>query len=279
MSETLRRNYSQRFLSPYRSINYLLQKSEAFQSVHHVTFILCYTVLYNFFGLRCRFGRHRAEVHRTSCALKQVKSQSEFRKEKLMNLEEQKKFILSGQMYNDLTDELVAARENTVFLTNEYNASFGKKAEVREAILKKLLKSVGKGVHFEPNFRCEFGYNISIGNNFYANFDCIMLDGGGIEIGDNVLFGPRVGIYTSNHATDAWERVHGACYAKPVKIGNNVWIGAGVHINQGVTIGDNTIIGSGSVVTKNIPSNVVAAGVPCKVIREITEADKTEYRP
>ena len=105
-----------------------------------------------------------------------------------------------------------------------------------------------------------------------------MLDGGGIEIGDNVLFGPRVGIYTSNHAMDAWERVHGAWYAKPVKIGNNVWVGAGVHINQGVTIGDNTIIGSGSVVTKDIPANVVA-GVPCKVIREITEEDKTEYRP
>ena len=138
-----------------------------------------------------------------------------------MNLEKQKELILSGKMYNDLTCELVAARENTVFLTNEYNASFGKPPEVREAILKKLLKSVGKGVHFEPNFRCEFGYNISIGNNFYANFDCIMLDGGGIEIGDNVLFGPRVGIYTSNHAADAWERVHGACYAKPVKIGSN----------------------------------------------------------
>ena len=192
------------------------------------------------------------------------------------------RIVHGGEKYTQsvvVTDEVVKAREDTVFLTNEYNASFGQPAEVREVILKKLLKSIGKGVHFEPNFRCEFGYNISIGNNFYANFDCIMLDGGGIEIGDNVLFGPRVGIYTSNHATDAWERVHGACYAKPVKIGNNVWIGAGVHINQGVTIGDNTIIGSGSVVTKNIPSNVVAAGVPCKVIREITEADKTEYRP
>ena len=183
-----------------------------------------------------------------------------------MNLEEQRQFILNGNMYNDLSDELVEAREKTVFLTNEYNASFGKPAEEREAILKKLLRSIGKGVHFEPNFRCEFGYNISIGNNFYANFDCIMLDGGGIEIGDNVLFGPRVGIY-------------GACYAKPVRIGNNVWVGAGVHINQGVTIGDNTIIGSGSVITKDIPTNVVAAGVPCKVIREITEADKTGYRP
>lgn len=195
-----------------------------------------------------------------------------------MGLMEQKAFILSGEMYNDLTPELVEARERTVFLTNEYNASFGKTREEREAILRKLLKSIGTGVHFEPTFRCEFGYNISIGNNFYANFDCIMLDGGGIEIGDNVLFGPRVGIYTSNHAADPWERINGACYAKPVKIGSNVWIGAGVYINQGVTVGDCAIIGSGSVVTRDIPANVIAAGVPCKVIREITEDDKTGYR-
>lgn len=140
-----------------------------------------------------------------------------------------------------------------------------------------MLKSIGKGVHFEPNFRCEFGFNITIGDNFYANFDCVMLDGGVIDIGNNVLFGPRVGIYTSNHATNAKERAAGGCYAKPVKIGNNVWIGAGVHINQGVTIGNNTIIGSGSVITKSIPENVIAAGVPCKVIREITEEDRTGF--
>lgn len=196
-----------------------------------------------------------------------------------MTLEEQRNFILSGAMYNDLTPELIAARERTVLLTNEYNESFGKPAEEREVILKRLLKSIGKGVYFEPTFRCEFGYNITIGNNFYANFDCVMLDGGGIEIGDNVLFGPHVGIYTSNHALAAEERIAGACYAKKVKIGNNVWIGAGVHINQGVTIGDNTVIGSGSVVTRDIPANVIAAGVPCKVIREITEKEKTGWKP
>ncbi len=196
-----------------------------------------------------------------------------------MTIEEQRSFILSGALYNDLTPELVKARENTVFLTNEYNASFGKPAAEREVILRKLLKSIGENVHFEPTFRCEFGYNITIGSHFYANFDCVLLDGGCIDIGDHVLFGPRVGIYTSNHATDAWERIHGACYAKPVKIGNNVWVGAGVHINQGVTIGDNTIIGSGSVVTKDIPANVIAAGVPCKVIHAITDADKTGWTP
>lgn len=195
----------------------------------------------------------------------------------MSNLEKQREHMLTGKMYNDITEELIKAREKTVLMTNDYNSSFGKPASDREEILKKLLKSIGKGVHFEPNFRCEFGFNISIGNNFYANFDCIMLDGGEIEIGDNVLFGPRVGIYTSNHAIDASERVLGGCYARGVKIGNNVWVGAGVTINQGVSIGDNTVIGSGSVVTKDIPANVIAAGVPCKVIRAITDEDKTGF--
>lgn len=195
-----------------------------------------------------------------------------------MNLQDQQKLILSGQMYDDLTPELIKAREKAIVLTNSYNSSFGKPQKEREQLLSEVLEKIGTPVHFEPTFRCEFGHNISIGNNFYANFDCVMLDGGKIDIGDNVLFGPKVGIYTSNHAIDPWERINGACYAKPVKIGNNVWIGASVQINQGVTIGDNSIVGSGSVVTKDIPANVVAAGVPCKIIRNITEKDKTGYR-
>lgn len=194
-----------------------------------------------------------------------------------MNLEQQKNQMAAGKMYNDLENELVTEREKTVLLTNKYNASFGLNREVRESILQELFEKIGEGVHFEPNFRCEFGFNITIGNNFYANFDCIMLDGGKIQIGNNVLFGPRVGIYTSNHAIDATERVAGGCYAKPVTIQDNVWVGAGVHINQGITIGKNTIIGSGSVVTKDIPENVIAAGNPCKVIRPITKEDKTGF--
>ena len=134
-------------------------------------------------------------------------------------------------------------------------------------------------MHFEPTFRCEFGRNIHIGDNFYANFDCVMLDGGGIYIGDHVLLAPRVGIYTSNHAIDPLERAVGACFAKPVRIGHRVWIGAGVHINPGVTIGEGTIIGSGSVVTADIAPMVIAAGVPCKVLRAISEKDKTGFDP
>jgi len=182
-------------------------------------------------------------------------------------------------MYNDLTPELVMAREQTVLLTNQYNSAFSRPASEREDILRQLLGSLGTSVHFEPTFRCEFGRHIHIGNNFYANFDCVMLDGGGITIGDDVLLGPRVGIYTSNHAIDPAERAAGACYARPVRIGNRVWVGAGVHINPGVTIGEGSIIGSGSVVTSDIPPHVIAAGVPCRVIRAITEADKSGYTP
>lgn len=194
-----------------------------------------------------------------------------------MTFEEQKARILSGKMYNDLTQELVDARKRAVDLTDAYNASYGESSEVREAILRKLVKHAEEGAFFEPGFRCEFGFNITLGKNFYANFGCVMLDPGKIIIGDNVLFGPRVSIYTSRHAFNAQERAAGACYAKPVRIGNNVWVGGGVHMDHGITIGDNTVIGAGSVITRDIPSNVVAAGVPCRVIREITEDEATDY--
>lgn len=193
------------------------------------------------------------------------------------NLQEQFAHMRTGQMYNDLTPELVAAREQAVLLTNAYNASFSKPAAEREAILQRLLGSVGERVHFEPTFRCEFGQGIHIGDDFYANFDCIMLDGGGIHIGNKVLLGPRVGIYTSNHAIDPQERAAGGCFARPVRIGDRVWVGAGVHINPGVSIGEGSIIGSGSVVTADIPAGVIAAGVPCRVIRPITDADRTGF--
>lgn len=195
----------------------------------------------------------------------------------MINFEEQKKRVMSGLMYNDLTQELVDARKRAVELTNEYNATYGQSPEVREAVLRKLLGEMGEDVFFEPSFRCEFGYNIRIGSHFYANFDCVMLDGGGIEIGDHVLFGPRVSIYTSRHAFDPQERAAGACFSKKVKIGSNVWVGGGVHMDQGITIGDNSIIGAGSVITRDIPANVVAAGAPCRVIRSITGNEKTDY--
>jgi maltose O-acetyltransferase len=195
----------------------------------------------------------------------------------MSSLEQQRTHILSGRMYNDLTPELIQARKQAVLLSNDYNQSFGQPAHLREGILNRLLKSAGAGAYFEPNVRCEFGYNISVGKNFYANFDCVILDGAEVDIGDSVLFGPRVGLYTTNHALDAQERAAGACWAKPIRIGHRVWVGGGVTINQGVSIGDETIIGSGSVVTRDIPAGVIAAGVPARVIRSITEDDRTGF--
>ena len=180
----------------------------------------------------------------------------------------------SGKMYNDLSSELMRKRNDVVLLTNRYNRSYGEAQRVRESILRDILGGMVNNVNFEPDFRCEFGSNIFIGNNFFANFDCVILDCNRIVIGNNVLFGPRVGLYAGNHAIHPEDRVAGGCYSKPITIGDNVWVGAGVHIMGGVTIGRNSIIGAGSVVTKDIPENVIAAGVPCRMIREITEEDR-----
>lgn len=194
-----------------------------------------------------------------------------------MDLAELFAVMATGQMYDDLAPELIAARERAVLLTDAYNASFGQPQSEREALLREVLGGVGDGAHFEPTLRVEFGANIRVGAAFYANFDCVLLDGAPITIGDHVLFGPRVGVYTANHALDAAERAAGACYAKPVTIGNRVWVGGGVTINPGVTIGDDAVIGSGSVVTRDIPARVVAAGAPARVIREITESDRSGF--
>lgn len=130
----------------------------------------------------------------------------------------------------------------------------------------------------EQPFYCDYGYNIEIGSNFYANMNCIILDEAKVSFGNNVFIAPGCGFYTAGHPLDVQQRNKGLEYAYPISIGNNVWIGAHVCVLPGVTIGDNTVIGAGSVVTKNIPANVLAAGNPCKVIRVITEEDKQKYK-
>lgn len=182
--------------------------------------------------------------------------------------------MLAGLPSDDRDEEVEARRLVAKRLFRAYNRTTETDVEVREKIKTELFRSVGKNVFIEPDFICELGSNITIGDNVFINFGCIIFDMGEVTIGDNAMFGPRVGIYTTNHAFDAEERVANVVMSKPIHIGNRVWLSADVKIVQGVTIGDNSIIGAGSVVTKDIPSNVIAAGNPCRVIRKITDEDK-----
>lgn len=196
-----------------------------------------------------------------------------------MDLTAQFAHMATGAMYDDLTPELIAARIEAVHATSRYNASYGEPAAQREALLREVVGSSGEEVTFEPTFRCEFGRNIHLGHRFFANFDCVMLDGAPITIGDDVLLGPKVGLYTSDHALDPVERAAGACRARPITIGNSVWIGGGATILPGVTIGDGAVVGAGSVVTRDIPPATIVGGNPARVLREISDADRTGYRP
>lgn len=186
----------------------------------------------------------------------------------------EKELMLAGELYYSRDEELVKDSMRSRQLTRIFNATTEEQMDYREQILKQLFKKTGEKIYIEPPFRCDYGCNTSIGENFYANFDCIILDVNEVIIGDNVLFAPRVCVYTVGHPIDAEVRNMWIESAKKVVIGNNVWIGGSTVINPGVTIGDNSVIGSGSVVTKDVPANVVAAGNPCKVIREITDEDK-----
>lgn len=185
--------------------------------------------------------------------------------------------LQAGQMYNDFDRGLFERRVYAKRLFRAYNKTDDEETALRSSLLKQLLKYVGKGVWIEPDFRCEFGRNISIEDNVYINFGCVILDCAEVMIGADSLLGPNIGIYAVNHAIDAEERIHGGCWGRPVHIGRRVWLGGDVKILAGVSIGDDAIIGAGSIVTKDIPCGVVAAGNPCRVLRKITDADKTDY--
>lgn len=185
----------------------------------------------------------------------------------------------AGEVYNDFDSNLFDRRVEAKKLFRAYNRTSDNEKRIREAIMKQLFKSVGQKVWIEPDFRCEFGRNITMGNDVYINFGCVILDCGPVNIGDQVLIGPNVGFYNANHAIDAQERMDGALIPGHITIGNRVWIGGGSIILPNVTIGDDTVIGAGSIVTHDIPSGVVAVGNPCRVLRTITEKDKVGYPP
>lgn len=162
-------------------------------------------------------------------------------------------------------------------MCHRYNQLSPNDYEEQQKILQSLLGKTGANTTIVPPFWCDYGYLITVGDLFYANHNLVVQDGGGVSFGDHVFVGPNCCFTTAEHALDPELRKAGVEIAKPIRIGNNVWIGAGCTILAGVEIGDNAVIGAGSVVTRSIPSNVVAVGVPCRVLREITEKDRTAY--
>ncbi|WP_413734583.1 sugar O-acetyltransferase [Sodalis sp. RH21] len=185
----------------------------------------------------------------------------------------------AGLLYDaNYDEELIAQRAQAKYQLYLYNRLDPRNGDERQELIKKLLGKTGATFWFEPPFYCDYGYNIDIGENFYANMNLVILDGAKVKIGDNAFIAPNVGIYTAGHPLDAGRRNQGLEYALPVTIGNNVWIGGGVSILPGVTIGDNSVIGAGSVVNRDIPAYVLAAGNPCRVIRAITDEDQKKYR-
>ena len=189
----------------------------------------------------------------------------------------EKERMLSGKLYSANDSELKANAKKSRMLTRLFNNTTEEQKEYRVELLKNLFEKTGENLYVEPPFRCDYGSNISVGNNFYANFNLVLVDDIEIFIGNNVMIAPNVTITVTGHPVHPTLRKNGEQFSFPVKIEDDVWIGSNVVILPGVTIGRNSVIGAGSVVTKDIPENVVAVGNPCKVLREITDRDKEYY--
>lgn len=176
----------------------------------------------------------------------------------------------AGLLYNANYDEqLIQERIACKDLCLEYNGLKNSDTERRSELLRKILGIVKENICIEPSFWCDYGYNIVVGENFYANHNLVILDCAKVVFGDNVFIGPNCSFYTAGHPLDAKQRNEGLEYAHPITIGNNVWLGGNVVVLPGVSIGNNAVIGAGSVVTKDIPDNVIAVGNPCRVVRNI----------
>jgi maltose O-acetyltransferase len=206
---------------------------------------------------------HQFEIHR------KVNLGQKF---EIIAMRTEKQKMLAGELYDALDPELVRARERARDLCWDLNATRESEQELRRRILQELLGGGGDSVWMQPPFFCDYGSNIYLGERAYFNFNCVILDVCEVRIGDFAFFGPGVQIYAATHPINAKQR-RTQENGKPVTIGSDVWVGGGAIICPGVTIGSKTVIGAGSVVTKNIPDGVVAAGNPCRIIREITEED------
>lgn len=189
----------------------------------------------------------------------------------------QKERMLNELPYKAWMDGLSEERRQNKLRIYDYNLCRPDKKEDMDKMIKEILGKTGENVFIEQPFHCDYGKNIEVGENFFANYNAVILDVGKVTIGKNVMFAPNVSIYTAGHPIHPDSRNSGYEYGIPVTIGDNVWVGGNVVICPGVTIGNNVVIGAGSVVTKDIPDNVIAAGNPCRVIREITEEDRKYY--
>jgi len=185
----------------------------------------------------------------------------------------EKEKMLAGELYNGNDSYLKAERSHARMLLKRFNDSLDEERLLRKEILTELIGGFSKGLYIEPPFYCDYGSNISVGENVYFNFNCVVLDVNSVTIGTGSMFGPCVQIYTATHPMDAAERKVGLEFGKPVVIGEDVWVGGGAIICPGVSIGDRCVIGAGSVVTRDIPSDTFAAGNPCKVVKKLSNGD------
>lgn len=184
----------------------------------------------------------------------------------------------SGYLYDANHDaEIIAARTKCADLCHAFNCCRPSDTQTQAKLLREILGSVkGEPVVTAP-FYCDYGFHITVGENFYTNHNCTILDGAPVTFGDNVFVGPNCVFSTAGHALDAQQRSSGLEIARPITVGNNVWFGANVAVLPGVCIGDDTVVGAGSVVSRDLPSGVIAVGSPCRVLRPITPADREKY--
>lgn len=182
----------------------------------------------------------------------------------------EKEKMLAGELYCSADPQLVKERVRAHILTQEFNKIPEEQAQKRMEILRELFGKIGDNCYVEPVFRCDYGYNITAGDNLYLNFDCILLDIAPITIGDNCFIGPRVCVFTVNHPLDVKRRNQLLEYGKPVSIQDHVWIGGSSVINPGVTIGEGAVVASGSVVTKDVEPYTLVGGNPARLIRRLS---------